>query len=65
MDVFKPILISVLQNHAEAEVCSAAVGLVEDLASNLGDKISPYGEEFLQHLVAILMVKIFFSEKNV
>ncbi len=53
-----------MQNHAKVEVCSAAAGLVEDMASNLGDKISPYEEEFLQHLVAILLVSIVFKARS-
>lgn len=51
MDAFKPFLFLALKNHAEYQVCIAAVGLVGDLSRALGQKILPYCDEIMMLLL--------------
>lgn len=51
MDAFKPFLFLALKNHAEYQVCIAAVGLVGDLCRALGQKILPYCDEIMMLLL--------------
>lgn len=54
MDAFQPFLILGLSNHAEYQVCSAAVGLVGDISRGLGSKVLPYCDEIMAMLISIL-----------
>lgn len=51
MDAFKPFLLMALKNHAEYQVCIAAVGLVGDLSRALGLKVLPYCDEIMMVLL--------------
>ncbi|KAI7885067.1 ARM repeat-containing protein [Lichtheimia hyalospora FSU 10163] len=51
---FIPTLYIALQNTAEYQLCSIAVGLVGDLCRALGEVITPYCNTFMQLLVADL-----------
>lgn len=51
---FMPTLYTALQNTAEYQLCSIAVGLVGDLCRALGEVITPYCNTFMQLLVADL-----------
>ncbi|CAH0389883.1 unnamed protein product [Bemisia tabaci] len=51
MDAFKPYLCLGLKNHAEHEVCGAAVGLVSDICRALKIKILPYCDEMMTLLL--------------
>eukprot|EP00742_Colponemidia_sp_Colp-10_P001256 GILJ01001353.1.p1 GENE.GILJ01001353.1~~GILJ01001353.1.p1 ORF type:complete len:858 (-),score=174.57 GILJ01001353.1:567-3140(-) len=54
MPSFKPYLIAALQNTQETQTCSAAVGVVGDLARGLEDKLAPYADEIMHILHANL-----------
>lgn len=51
MEGFKPYLIQGLKNHAEYQVCSAAVGLVADITRGLGIKMLPFCDEIMTLLL--------------
>jgi len=51
MDAFKPFLFLALKNHAEYQVCTAAVGLVGDLSRALGQKVLPFCDEIMMLLL--------------
>ncbi|KAL4217331.1 Importin subunit beta-1 [Mactra antiquata] len=51
MDAFKPFLLLALKNHAEYQVCIAAVGLVGDLSRALGQKVLPFCDEIMMLLL--------------
>lgn len=51
MEAFKPYLAAGLKNHAEYQVCAAAVGLVADISRSLGNKIIPYCDEIMELLL--------------
>ena len=51
MDVFRPFLIVGLKNHAEYQVCAAAVGLIGDISRAIGMKILPYCDELMTVLL--------------
>ncbi|RWS17422.1 importin subunit beta-1-like protein [Dinothrombium tinctorium] len=54
MDAFRPVLAASLKNHADYQVCNAAVGLVEDICRAIGIKILPYCDEIMTLLMANL-----------
>lgn len=51
MDAFKPFLCLGLKNHAEYQVCGAAVGLTGDICRALKGKIIPYCDEIMTLLL--------------
>ncbi|CAB0037658.1 unnamed protein product [Trichogramma brassicae] len=51
MDAFKPFLSLGLKNHAEYQVCGAAVGLTGDICRALKNKILPYCDEIMTLLL--------------
>lgn len=51
MPSFSPYLAAGLQNHAEYQVCSAAVGLVADISRGLGNAILPYCDDMMRLLL--------------
>uniref|UniRef100_T1J2G6 Importin N-terminal domain-containing protein n=1 Tax=Strigamia maritima TaxID=126957 RepID=T1J2G6_STRMM len=50
MDAFKPFLALGLKNHAEYQVCTAAVGLTGDICRAVGCKVLPYCDEVMSML---------------
>lgn len=63
MDHFKPFLVAGLRNHAEHQVCQAAVGIVADLCRSLESKILPYVDELMLLCSEILTVYIHLTSK--
>lgn len=51
MEVFRPFLALGLKNHAEYQVCVAAVGLTGDICRALGMDVLPYCDEFMTMLL--------------
>ncbi|XP_029049266.1 importin subunit beta-1 isoform X1 [Osmia bicornis bicornis] len=51
MDAFKPYLCLGLKNHAEYQVCCAAVGLTGDICRVLRNKMLPYCDEIMTLLL--------------
>lgn len=51
MDAFKPFLCLGLKNHAEYQVCCAAVGLTGDICRALKNKMLPYCDEIMTLLL--------------
>ncbi|XP_012254098.1 importin subunit beta-1 isoform X2 [Athalia rosae] len=51
MDAFKPFLYLGLKNHAEYQVCCAAVGLTGDICRALKNKVLPYCDEIMTLLL--------------
>ncbi|KAJ6160500.1 hypothetical protein N7470_003896 [Penicillium chermesinum] len=54
MDSFAPILYKALENKEATGLCSMAIGLVSDLARALNEKVQPYCDVFMNHLLSIL-----------
>ncbi|GIY88829.1 importin subunit beta-1 [Caerostris extrusa] len=51
MDAFMPYLAVGLKNHAEYQVCTAAVGLTGDICRSLSMKVLPYCDEIMTMLM--------------
>ncbi|PSN48037.1 Importin subunit beta-1 [Blattella germanica] len=51
MEAFKPFLCLGLKNHAEYQVCGAAVGLTGDICRSLKNKVLPYCDEIMMLLL--------------
>ncbi|GIY74129.1 importin subunit beta-1 [Caerostris darwini] len=51
MDAFMPYLVVGLKNHAEYQVCTAAVGLTGDICRSLSMKVLPYCDEIMTMLM--------------
>lgn len=51
MDAFRPFLALGLKNHAEHQVCSAAVGLTGDICRALGSKVLPFCDDVMTMLL--------------
>jgi len=51
MEAFKPFLCLGLKNHAEYQVCAAAVGLTGDICRALKNKVLPYCDEIVMLLL--------------
>ncbi|OXU27419.1 hypothetical protein TSAR_008605, partial [Trichomalopsis sarcophagae] len=51
MEAFKPFLCVGLKNHAEYQVCGAAVGLTGDICRALKNKMIPYCDEIMTLLL--------------
>lgn len=56
LDVFKPFLVTGLQNHEEGQVCSAAIGVLVDLCRALEAALMPHLDEFMGLLFQIVQV---------
>lgn len=54
MESFAPILINALENKEATGLCSMAIGLVSDISRALNDKVQPYCDGFMNHLLGIL-----------
>ncbi|CAF1054146.1 unnamed protein product [Rotaria magnacalcarata] len=49
-----PFVYEALNNHAEYQICAAAVGVVGDLSRSLLDKLAPYCDHIMTHLLNCL-----------
>jgi importin subunit beta-1 len=56
VDHVLPFLYEALNNHAEYQICAAAVGVVGDLSRSLLDKLAPYCDQIMTHLLTCLGV---------
>jgi len=56
IDHVLPFLYEALNNHSEYQICSAAVGVVGDLSRSLLDKLTPYCDQIMTHLLTCLSV---------
>ena len=50
VDSFIPYLNSALENQAEHQLCSIAIGLIGDICRALGEGVRPYCDNFMQYL---------------
>jgi importin subunit beta-1 len=57
IDHVLPFLYEALNNHAEYQICAAAVGVVGDLSRSLLDKLAPYCDQIMTHLLTCLGVR--------
>ncbi|VDD90587.1 unnamed protein product [Enterobius vermicularis] len=58
LDAFKPYLVAGLRNHEEAQVCSAAIGVLADLCRAMETGLTPYLDEFMELLSQIVQSSI-------
>ncbi len=56
IDHVLPFIYEALNNHAEYQICAAAVGVVGDLSRSLLDKLAPYCDLIMTHLLTCLGV---------
>ncbi|CAF4153394.1 unnamed protein product, partial [Rotaria sordida] len=56
IDHVLPFIYEALNNHAEYQICSAAVGVVGDLSRSLLDKLAPYCDQIMTQLFTCLGV---------
>lgn len=56
MDAFIPYLNGALSNQEEPGLCAMAIGLVSDITRALGEKVQPYCDNFMNHLLENLKV---------
>ncbi|VDM39749.1 unnamed protein product [Toxocara canis] len=54
LEIFKPYLTAGLRNHEEAQVCSAAIGVLADLCRALEGNLAPHLDEFMALLFQIV-----------
>ena len=54
IDHVLPFLYEALNNHSEYQICAAAVGIVGDLSRSLLDKLAPYCDQIMTHLLTCL-----------
>ncbi|RDW90181.1 karyopherin beta [Aspergillus mulundensis] len=54
MDSFSPFLNNALANLEEAGLCAMAIGLVSDISRGLNEKVLPYCDNFMNHLITNL-----------
>lgn len=62
IDHVSPFLYEALNNHAEYQICAAAVGVVGDLSRSLLDKLAPYCDQIMTHLLTCLSVSFSIGE---
>lgn len=51
MEPFSPFLYNALSNQEELGLCSMAIGLVSDVARALNEKVQPFCDAFMNHLL--------------
>lgn len=51
MDAFTPFLYNALANQTESGISSMAIGLVSDIVRALNEKVQPYCDQFMNHLL--------------
>lgn len=56
MESFTPFLYKALANHEEIGLCNMAIGLVGDIARALNEKLQPYCDDLMNHLLNTLQV---------
>lgn len=56
IDHVLPLLYEALNNHSEYQICAAAVGVVGDLSRSLLEKLTPYCDQIMTHLLTCLSV---------
>jgi importin subunit beta-1 len=56
IDHVLPFLYEALNNHSEYQICAAAVGVVGDLSRSLHEKLTPYCDQIMTHLLTCLNV---------
>lgn len=54
MESFAPILYKALENKEATGLCSMAIGLVSDISRALNEKVQPFCDVFMNHLLSIL-----------
>ena len=54
VDHVLPFVYEALNNHAEYQICAAAVGVIGDLSRSLLDKLTPYCDQIMTHLLTCL-----------
>ena len=52
-----PFVYEALNNHAEYQICAAAVGVVGDLSRSLLDQLAPHCDQIMTHLLNCLGVR--------
>lgn len=55
MESFLPFLYKALENHEAPGLCAMAVGLVGDITRALSEKVQPYCDAFMNHMLKILV----------
>lgn len=53
-----PFIYEALNNHSEYQICAAAVGVIADLSRSLQDKLTPYCDHIMTHLLTCLAVSL-------
>ena len=56
VDVVLPYVYQALNNHAEYQICAAAVGVIGDLSRSLADRLTPYCDQIMSQLLTCLNV---------
>ncbi|KAL4880981.1 armadillo-type protein [Aspergillus karnatakaensis] len=51
MEAFSPFLYNALGNQEEPSICAMAIGLVSDISRALNEKVAPYCDSFMNHLM--------------
>jgi importin subunit beta-1 len=64
LDHVLPFVNEALNNHAEYQICAAAVGVVGDLSRSLLDKLAPHCDQIMTNLLACLGVNIECIERQ-
>ncbi|CAF4090911.1 unnamed protein product [Rotaria magnacalcarata] len=54
MEHVLPFIYEALNNHSEYQICAAAVGVIADLSRSLLDKLTPYCDLIMTHLLTCL-----------
>ncbi|KAL7274865.1 karyopherin Kap95 [Rhizina undulata] len=51
MEAFTPFLYNALGNQEEQQLCAMAIGLVSDIVRSIGEKATPYCDNFMNYLL--------------
>lgn len=65
MEAFTPFLYNALSNHEEPGLCSMAIGLVSDITRSLNEKVQPWCDAFMNHLLNNLRVSLYSFQLRV
>lgn len=55
MESFTPFLYKALENHEEPGLCALGVGLVGDITRAVNEKVQPFCDTFMNHMLNILV----------
>ena len=58
MEPFSPFLYAALANQEEPAICAMAIGLVSDITRALNEKVQPYCDSLMNHLLNDLRVSV-------